>query len=99
MRWIRWRSDPVKRTHPGNGGDVVVEELEPNGFAPAFVKVAGRVYVDVDEFWRIVLEQNGQADSRHSRRSLASPPPASIHSSDVQPKAQGRDSLNTTHRG
>ena len=49
MRWIRWRSEPVKRTRPGNGADVVVEELEPNGFADAFVKVAGRVYVDVDE--------------------------------------------------
>ena len=60
MKWIRYRSQPVTRTRAGNGADRVVEELEPNGYASAFVKVAGRWYVDVEEFWRIVALENGK---------------------------------------
>ena len=39
MRWIRWRSQTVRRTRQGNGGDVDMEELKPNGFRKAFCLV------------------------------------------------------------
>ena len=58
MRWLRWRSQPVRRSRRGKGGQVVVEELPPNGFREAFVEVAGRLYVDVDRFFKIVAEKN-----------------------------------------
>ncbi len=58
MRWLRWRSQPVRRSRRGKGGDETVEELPPNGFADAFCEVAGRLYVDVDRFFKIVAEQN-----------------------------------------
>ena len=60
LHWICWRSEPRKRTRPGNGGEREVQELKPNGFAPAFLKVCGRWYVDESEWWRIVAEQNGR---------------------------------------
>ncbi len=63
MRWIRWRAQPVMRTRRGHGGDQVVEDLEPNGYAESFVEVAGRLYVDVDRFFEIVAEQNGRSEA------------------------------------
>ena len=60
IRWIYWRSRPVTRTRRGDGDARIVEDLEPNGFADAFIKVAGRLYVDVEAFWRIVEQQNGR---------------------------------------
>ena len=62
MRWIRWRAQAVMRNRPGNGGQQVVESLPANGFSKAFLEIAGRIYVDVDEFWRIVEQQNLKVD-------------------------------------
>ena len=59
LRWLRFRSEPVRRTRRGSGGDSVVEELKPNGFARAFVRVGGRLFVDEDSFFKVVAEQNG----------------------------------------
>lgn len=61
VRWIKKRSDPVKFSRRDKKtGKRIVEDLKPNGFASAFLKISGRVYVDVDEFWRIVADQNSR---------------------------------------
>ena len=55
LRWIRFRSESYYRTL---GGKEV--SLDPNGYRDAFVKIAGRVYVDEDRFFQIVDEQNAK---------------------------------------
>jgi hypothetical protein len=61
LRWLRFRSAPVKRTRRGNGGEVEVENLAPNGFAAAFVEVGGRVLLDEQRFFEIIAQQNSEA--------------------------------------
>jgi hypothetical protein len=61
LRWLKYRSEPVKRTRRGKGGEQVVEDLPPNGFADAFVKVGGRLLIDEKKFFEIVAAQNGRS--------------------------------------
>ena len=56
LRWIRFRAFPVERSFR----DGKVEDVPPNGFAEAFVKVAGRVYVDEQRFFEIA--EQGRAN-------------------------------------
>lgn len=57
LRWLRWCSRP--RCRAGRAGRMhVVDELSPNGFAPAFLKVGGRVLVDEARFFEILRSQN-----------------------------------------
>ena len=46
LRWIRFRSKGQK----------------PNGFAPAFVKVGGRVLIDEEKFFAVIARQNGPGE-------------------------------------
>ena len=66
MRWIEWRSKPVVRSRRDKNGKSVVDSLPPNGFASAFCRIAGRVYIDEDVFWEIVEEQNGGSNERQA---------------------------------
>ena len=59
LRWMRYRSQAVKRLRRG-GREEVVLELETNGFATAFVKVGRRILVDEEEFFRCVEGQRGK---------------------------------------
>ena len=58
LRWIRYRSQPVRRLLRG-GREEVVAELQTNGFETAFVKVGRRVLIDEKEFSRCVERQRG----------------------------------------
>lgn len=52
LRWLKFCSEAGHRNAKG-------ETITPNGFAPAFVNVGRRVYIDVDKFFAIVAAQNG----------------------------------------
>lgn len=55
IRWRYFMSRPRTRTIGGKRVDV-----PPNGLAPAFRRIGGRVYVDEDVFFRLVDELNAQ---------------------------------------
>ncbi|MGB5161216.1 MAG: hypothetical protein WBQ27_08845 [Thermoanaerobaculia bacterium] len=59
LRWIRYRSQPIKRLRRG-GREEVVPELETNGFESAFVKVGRRILIDEREFSRCLERQRGK---------------------------------------
>jgi len=68
MDWIRKRTKPVQFSRTDKTtGEKIVKDLKPNGFASCFWVLANRVYIDEDEFWRIVAEQNGR--TRKGRRA------------------------------
>ncbi len=52
VRWWLWRSQPRRRTNfnPTTREREAVE-LPANGLAPAFVRIGGRWFVDVDRFY------------------------------------------------
>ena len=59
LRWIRYRSQEVKRLRRG-GREELLPELETNGFETAFVKIGRRILIDEGEFFRCVERQRGK---------------------------------------
>lgn len=57
LRWLKYRSGPVTRIRGG-----VRESLAPNGFAKAFIRIGGRIFIDERCFFQIVARQNRRGD-------------------------------------
>ena len=59
LRWIRYRSQALRRLRRGDREEEV-PELETNGFETAFVKIGRRILIDEGEFLRCVERQRGK---------------------------------------